>query len=804
MLKFTLLTALYLCFGTLHAQQPASFTLTVTNEKAAPLTEATVELLSNNKLVKAAITDAKGNAVFENIATGSYSFSITLVGYKKQTTALYNFSETNKAMISLQATDKTLEAVTVSSKKPLIQHKEGKTIINVEAAVTNTGTTVLEVLEKSPGVMVDKNGGLSLQGKAGVLVMIDDKPTYLNGADLNNLLSSMSSSQVDEIELMPNPPAKYDASGNAGIINIKTKKNKVKGFNGSVTVAGTQGVYPKNNNSLIINYRSGKFNMFFNYSLNNTKYFTSIYALRKYYNDNNDIIAILDQPTYFTGRVTNHTIKAGIDYNMSPKTTIGIVLGGTRVNRKGKGDATATWLSAAGATDSSIITNSTSGNRYKSETLNGNLRHSINKQQDLALDIDWLNYNIRSEQLFNNRLQANGGYTEAARGNIPTGITILSAKADHALRFGKNSTLQSGFKSSHISTNNIASYQNFDGINWQEDYGRSNHFLYKENINALYSSLQTKYKRISMQAGLRYEATSYQAHQLGNVQQKDSAFSRKYSGLFPSGYITYQVDSSNVLTFTGGRRIDRPPFQTLNPFTSIINKYTYQSGNPFIVPQYSTNMEISHQYKEWLTTTISYSIVKNYFSQIFLNDTIAGLLYYSQGNVGRTHNLGLSSIVMLSPTKWWSFTFQATYNHKELKGFNGDANFKSNINQLNINMSNQFTFAKIYSGELSGFFTSRARNDLQEVLYPTGQLSMGISRPVLKKKGTLKLSFRDVFFTNAMEGFTNFTKATEYFILRRDSRVINIAFTYRFGKAYKTAKRSSGSAGDEMERVGNG
>ena len=804
MKKIFLFTLLFLSVGMLSAQQPTNFTITIANEKGEPVANATVELLSKNKPVKATITDPKGNAVFENITTGSYSFSITLVGYKKQTTALYIFPETNKASISLQAADKTLQAVSVSSKKPFVQRKEGKTIINVEAAVTNTGTTVLEVLEKSPGVMVDKNGGLSLQGKAGVLVMIDDKPTYLSGADLNNLLSSMSSSQVDQIELMPNPPAKYDASGNAGIINIKTKKNKVKGFNGTATVAGTQGVYPKNNNSLIVNYRTGKFNMFFNYSLNNTKYFTSIYALRKYYNNNNDIIAILDQPTYFSGRVTNHTIKAGVDYNISPKTTVGIVLGGTRVRRQGKGDATATWLNAAGATDSAIITNSTSGVRYKSETLNGNLRHSINKQQDLALDIDWLNYNISNEQLFNNRLQANGGYTEAARGNIPTSITIFSAKADHTLRFGKNSTLQSGFKSSHISTDNIASYQNFNGSTWQEDYGRSNHFLYKENINALYSSMQTKYKRISLQAGLRYEATAYDAHQLGNVQQKDSAFSRKYSGLFPSGYITYELDSSNAFTFTAGRRIDRPPFQTLNPFTSIINKYTYQTGNPYIVPQYSTNMEISHQYKQWLTTTVSYSIVKNYFSQIFLNDTVAGLLYYSQGNVGRTHNLGISSIVMLAPTKWWSFTLQALYNHKELKGFNGDANFKSNINQLNINMSNQFSFAKIYSGELSGFFTSRARNDLQEVLYPTGQLSLGISRPVLKKKATLKLSFRDLFYTNAMEGLTQFTKATEYFILRRDSRVISIAFTYRFGKAYKTNKRSSGSAGDEMERVGNG
>ncbi len=787
----------------LRAQQSTThFTVTVLNESAQPLANTTVQLLSNNKLIKAAISDVKGNAIFELPNAGKYNFTISHTGYKTLTTTIFDFPAVNSTTVNLQKGSTTLQSVSVVSKRPMIQHKEGKTIVNVEAAVTNTGSTVLEVLEKSPGVMVDKNGGISMQGKAGVLVMIDDKPTYLSGTDLNNLLSSMSSSQVDQIELMPNPPAKYDASGNAGIINIKTKKNTIKGFNGTFTTALTQGVYPKNNNSLILNYRNGKFNMFFNYSMNFNKYLTDIYALRTYYDKNGKDSAILDQPTYFAGRVFNNTIKTGIDYYVTPKTTIGIVLGGTKVHRVGTGDASAKWLNAAGTVDSSVFTGTNSDNHFKNGLINLNLRHSINKQQDLAVDLDGLTYDISSYQEFNNHLQAPGGYNEASRGNIPTTLRIGSAKADHTLRFGKNGTLLTGFKSSHISTDNIASYQNFNGSTWSEDYGKSNHFIYKENINAVYSSLQTKYKRISLQAGLRYEATSYDAHQLGNIQQKDSAFSRNYSGLFPSGFITYQADSSNAFTFTAGKRIDRPAFQTLNPFTFIINKYTYQNGNPYIVPQYSWNMEVSHQYKNWLTTTLSYSIVKNYFSQIF--DTLGGFLYYSQGNVGRAHNVGLSSTIVLAPTKWWNFSLQALYNHKELKGFAGDANFKSDINQLNINMSNQFSFAKIYTGEISGFYTTRARNDLQEQLYPTGQLSFGASRPVLKKKGTLKLSVRDILYTNAMEGLTQFPKATEYFILRRDSRVISLSFIYRFGKAYKTIKRSSGSAGDEMERVGNG
>lgn len=806
--KFSSLIFLFLISLGVNCQpsiknEPA-FTLTVLNEKSRPAEAATVELLRDNKLVKAAITDSSGLVRFGGIEAGDYTFSVTSKGYQRKITGVYSFPSANNTTVILQPAGITMKEVSVMSRRPLIENKQGKIILNVDAAVTNTGSTVLEVLEKSPGVTVDKNGSIALQGKTGVLVLIDDKPTYLSGTDLNNLLSSMSSSQVDQIELMANPPAKYDASGNAGIINIKTKKNKVKGFNGTLTTAFTQGVYPKNNNSLILNYRTGNFNIFFNYSLNITKYFTSIYALRKYYDNNGNVTAILDQPTFFKGTFANHTIKTGIDYYLSPKTSIGMALGGTTVHRNGSGEATATWLNTSGSTDSSVVTITSNENNYNSGSLNGNLRHSFNKRQELAVDIDWLNYKITNDQLFNNQLQAAGGYNDASRGHVPNTISILSAKADHTFHFGKNSTLLSGFKSSRIRTDNTASYQNFNGTDWQEDYDKSNHFIYQENINAVYSSIETRYKRFSLQAGLRYEATGYKAHQLGNIQHKDSSFRRNYDGLFPSGYITYQADSSNSFTITAGRRIDRPAFQVLNPFTFIINKYTFQNGNPFIVPQYSTNMELSHQYKELLTTAISYSIVKNYFSQIFLNDTVTGLLYYSQGNVGRTHNLGISTTLMLSPAKWWSFSLQALFNHKELKGFNRDADFKSDINQLNVNMSNQFRFAKLYNAEISGFYTSRARNDLQERLYPTGQLSLGISRPVLKKKGTLKLSLRDLFYSNAMEGLTQFPKATEYFIVRRDSRVINLSFTYRFGKAYKTAKRSNGSAGDEMERVGNG
>jgi len=781
-----------------------TFSILVLTEKGQPVDGATVKLLKDSLAVKTMVSDATGKAAFTSIADGAYTFSINFTGYAKQTTGRYIFpSAINSATVTLMPSSTQLQQVNIRGNKPYIEQKQGKVVVNVEASVTNVGATVLEVLEKSPGVTVDRNGGISLQGKPGVLVMIDDKPTYLGAADLNNLLSSMSSSQVDQIELMVNPPAKYDASGNAGIINIKTKKNRAKGFNGVLNLSAGQGVYSKSGDNLALNYRSGKFNTFFNYNLTLIGYFTNIYALRKYYDDNGALTAMLEQPGYLKGNYSNNTIRSGFDYDVTPKTTLGIVIGTTLIHRTGDDIDRASWLDPAGALDSSITTVNKNDNHFRNISLSLNAAHKITANQDITMDATYLHYSIPSMQNFDDQRPGAGGYDELSRGNIPETINIASGKVDYTLRPGKNSTFQTGWKSSYSKTDNSALYQNFDGVNWVEDDTKSNHFIYNEHIDALYSDFETKLGSLSVQAGLRYEHTGYNANQLGNALQKDSAFSRNYGGFFPSGFISYPTDSANSFTFSAGRRIDRPAFQNLNPFYFIINKYTYQTGNPYILPQYSWNLSLSHQYKSLLTSTISYSDIKNYFSQLFLNYPETGILLYSQGNVGHTYNVGLSEALALSPVNWWSFNFQAVFNHKKLAGFNGN-NYSSSINQLNLNLSNSFTIAKTWSAEITGFYTPGARNDIQELLYPTGQLSAGISKPVMKKRATLKFSVRDIFYTNAMEGLTQFPNATEYFKEKRDTRVYTLSFSYRFGKSYKTVKRGENSASDEADRVGNG
>lgn len=698
---------------------------------------------------------------------------------------------------------RTLKEVTVTGRAPVVERKRDRTVINVEASPVNTGSTVLEVLERSPGVTVDRNGGITLNGKPGVLVMIDDKPTYLSGDDLNNLLSSMNAAQVAKIELIPNPPARYDAAGTAGIINIRTKKSGNEGWNGSVTASYGQGIYPKSNNSMMLNYRKGPINTFLNYSINDVHYLTNLYAYRKYLDDNKDVMAVLQQPASFTGTFINNTAKTGLDYSPSTRTSLGVVLTGTNIQRHGVNNGYANWLDpAAGTVDSSLLTKSATGNHFQNGSVNAHGRHAIGQHAEIRGDVDYLHYQIDAKENFDNELLTAGGYDSVFRSQIPTTIHIWSGQLDGNAGLGGGVTLEAGLKLSSSHTTNTADYQDWTNQEWVDDNTRGNHFVYHENIAAGYASVSGKAGRISYQAGLRYEHTGYTAQETGNSLQPDSTVSRRYGSLFPSGSLSYKIDTLHSLSLTVGRRIDRPVYQTLNPFLYIINKYTYETGNPYLLPQYSWTIELTHQYSDLLTAGVSYSRISNYFSQIFLSDSTGTVLFYTQGNVGSVYNLGVSMTLTVTPVRWWSATLGAVFNHKELRGFNGNT-YTSAINQLNVNMSNQFSLGKGYVAELTGFYTTRARNDIQELLYPAGQLSTGLSKPVLGKKGTVRLSFRDMLYTGAMEGFTSFPDATEYFKIKRDSRVVFLSFTLRFGKTYKVAQHEEG-ASEEKDRVQSG
>ncbi|MEO8110120.1 MAG: outer membrane beta-barrel protein, partial [Ginsengibacter sp.] len=622
MYKLILLSLFTYCYFDVPAQQPGKRTIriTVVNEQKNALPGSTVFLLNRDSVViHSGVGNESGVIEFLNLNAGKYRVRASHSGYQDGYSSWIDPEKNTPVSdsILLKSTSNLLQEVSVASKRPAIQFLPDKTVINPDATITNAGATVMDILEKSPGITVGKDGAIIMKGKPAVTVLVDGKPTQLGGADLQAYLSGISSSQVDVIELIENPGAKYDASGNAGIINIKMKSNRLKGFNGSMNLSIGQGFYTKTGNSLNLNYRNGKVNWFLNYGMRAGNEMLDIYTLRKYFNSHKEDSALLEQPNFTKNRILGHNIKTGFDFFVSKQTTLGVVFTGGIFDRNTMSYSAINWMDPNYHVDSTIDTRGKNNLKFQRGGINLNVNHKIDASSELTADLDYVKFSINGDQNYQTQLVAPGSIVSATKGSIPSRLNIFTAKVDYSKHF-KKFLLESGLKTAINKTDNLADYYYNDSNGWQPDPSRSNHFLYNEKISAAYVSIDAEKKKWHWQMGLRYELTSYKAHQLGNTVVKDSAFKRNYGSLFPTAFVSYQADSNNMFTVRLGERIDRPPFQFLNPFLTTLNKYTYEGGNPFIKPQYTWNFALAHTYKQILTTEFSYSYLRDYFSQIFI------------------------------------------------------------------------------------------------------------------------------------------------------------------------------------------
>ncbi|MGC4104208.1 TonB-dependent receptor [Ferruginibacter sp.] len=770
---------------------------------------ASVSLLKakDSSLVKVAVTDKEGNFTIDNVKEGAYLVLATSVGHSKTYSKTFIISESqstaNVGVLQLVPQDKSLAGVTVTSKKPFIERKIDRTIVNVDAAVSNAGTTALEVLEKSPGVTVDKDGNVSLKGKAGVNIMIDGKPAYLTGQDLTNLLKTMPSTALDQMEIMTNPSAKYDASGTAGIINIKTKKNKQKGFNGSVSSSYGQGFYARNNNSLNLNYRNGKFNLFSNFSASFDKSYQDLYILRKFKDGNGNVERIFEQDAMMYRKNHNYNGKIGLDFYATKKTTIGFVLNGFNALHVQDGLNTTYFYNGAKVLDSIAVAKNNEDGPWKNGSVNFNYRHTFDSTgKELTMDADYVNYSSgRTMDLLNSYYSGNwqqrGG--DNLVGDLPTDVNIYTFKMDYSQPLKKGIKLEAGIKSGYVNTNNTAGYFNVVGGTKLVDPKKTNHFKYKENINAAYLNLSKEIKKWGLQAGLRMENTNNSGNQFGNPIYSDSSFKNSYTGLFPNVFVSYKVNDKNQLSFSYGRRIRRPDYEDLNPFLFFIDNYTYEQGNPFLQPSIANTLEASHTYKDFLTTSVNYTHTRALFTEVF--EPNGNAIVVTHRNYGSSDNASFSVSAQVQATKWWMFIPYAEVNYSSYKGNFTSGSVNVDATNFALNINNQFTFKKGWSAELSGFYRTKGI-EAQILIHPLGQLNAGVQKQVLKNKGTIKLNVRDLLKTMTPHGEINIQSTDASFSQRRDSRVVTLSLSYRFGKPIKgVQKRKTGGAGDEQNRV---
>ena len=796
-----------------QARAQGSINGTVLSPDQQKAEAAIVNLLraKDSVLVKAVITDSIGQFEFVITKPGTYLISVAFQGAAKYYTKPIGPVNANQSikldpiqLIAKIAT--TLEEVTVAGKLAFVEKKIDRTVINPDALIANAGTNALEVLEKSPGIQVDMNGNISLKGKQGVMVFIDDKPTYLSAADLANYLRSLASSTLATIEIMTNPPAKYDAAGNAGIINIKLKRTKTKGVNGSINTSYGQGVYARSNNSFNLNYRVNKINLFTNLSYNINNSFQDLYIERQYFKPNtNSLNSTFNQNSYIKREATGFTGKVGFDYYINKKSTFGLVLNGfvnetknTTTNNAQVGDANAQLQSLVKAY-------SPSDRDFNNQSVNLNYTYKLNeKGREIAANADYVGYNgVTNQYLLNSIYTASNIFVSSTNlvSNLPSNIDIWAAKLDYLNPLKNGGRFESGVKASLVNTNNVADF--CDEINGQQkpNYDFSNNFTYKENINAAYVNYNFNHNKFSFQTGLRFENTNIQGTQLGNPVRKDSSFTRTYNNLFPTIFMLYKVDSLGIhqLGLSVGRRINRPDYQSMNPFTYPLDRFTLYSGNPYLQPTFSQNVELSHTYKGRFTTAFELTYVTDVISETIQQEN--GIFYSRPGNLGQQYAYSLSFNGAFNPAKWWVLQLYTEITMND---------FRSNVygQQLNnkgtywfLGPTNQFTINKKWSAELSGTYTTSVVTG-QFITIPVWTMRMGFSKKILKEMGSLKFNLNDIFFSNQPGGdilaVANSSAKWKSFL---DTRVATISFSYRFNKGKSLTARNTGGSDAEKGRV---
>ncbi|MCE7068167.1 outer membrane beta-barrel family protein [Dyadobacter sp. CY326] len=700
-----------------------------------------------------------------------------------------------------KAKDVNLNEVVITSKKPLIVLEIDKTVVNVEAMISASTSNTLEVLEKTPGISVNSSGEISLNGRNGVLVLIDGKNNYMSGQDLAAYLKSIPGGNLDKIELIDNPSAKYDASGNA-IINIRLKKNRIGGFTGNVALGVSQGKYARNNDAVNLNYNHKKLNLFANLGYNYEKNYRKDHFDRRFFNEAGALTSMVDLQNNFVFKDRGLNANFGMDFTASSKTVYGVIFNVNKGTRNGMFDYKSIDYDSTHHLERIGKGDTKARDTRTNLGFNLNMQHKFdNKGKELSADINYLNYQSNGNQHLQNFTYAPEGALlghEQFRYVIPASIDIYTVKADYVYPLKNKARIEAGFKSSIVDNDNVNQFYNVNGAEQTIDNSQSNHFKYHENINALYLNGQKSWKRLGVQLGLRMENTMVRGEQLGNNEVKGSRFTKNYTGLFPGAFISYKLDTlgNNTLVLMAVRRITRPNYQLLNPFLFYRDRYSYTSGNPLLNPQYQSRIELKYQHKQFLNMGLSY----NKFSDLIFQTTEAvdDIFTTRPKNIAGGFMLLLNTTVSTSPAKWWNLNYTARLSHIGINGRVYTENLHFDVNILRLEVNNYFTFGSNWNAELGGYYASRDMNG-QTLTRGMYRVNSGVQKKIWKGKGSLRVAFDDLFHSWIYNNRSLSLKQSEYFqTSESDTQRISLAMTYRFGKdAFARKRRHNNNALDE-------
>jgi iron complex outermembrane recepter protein len=809
--KIFLTLALIICANAIFAQtKPATAKVSgsIIDAQNQPIGYVTISLLQATKdsaVVKGALSNDAGIYTLGQVAAGTYVIRATSAGFAKTTSKAFTITgaDVNVPALAMPISTKSLNAVNVTATRPLIEQKIDRTVMNVEGSVLAAGNSALEILERAPGVTVDKDDNISLQGKQGVTVMINDKLTYLSATQLANLLRSTDGNTIKSIEIITNPSAKYDAAGNSGIINIQLKKNTQSGTNGSLNLTGSYGTYPKNNTSLSINHKQGKLNLFGNISRGDNERARQL-GIKRTVIDNNGNVTYFDQFTFMPNTNYFNNYRVGADYDLTSNHTIGFIVNGYFNGGKDINDNINRIGTTPATTDSYQHTLAGINGSYKNFAFNLNDRLKIDSNgQALSIDLDHSRFNNNSIAEYNTNFYSGNGATSqpllSLRNQSPSTITIYTAKADYTYPITKTFKFEAGVKYSNVKTDNMLNAQILSGGNYVNDAARTNHFIYSEKIAAGYLNLSKTYKKTSLQLGLRAENTTSN----GTLVTTGQVVPREYLNFFPSVFINHSLTDKHNIGLSYSRRIDRPGYGNLNPFVFYLDQFTYSQGNPFLKPQYTNNYEIKYTYNKTINVSLGYSQTTDVMSQVLLTNTTTKVTYQTDLNLQTQNNYNASINSPYTIAKWFTGNINLTSFYMQFKADNLlGANYNSGRFAYQAKISQNITFAGFRAEILENYQSSLVYG--LYLVKPQYSIDAGISRAFADKKINLKLSVSDIFDMRRNDVNSVFQANNIYIRQKNETRIARLTFTYNFGNSsIKSRNRQTGSS-EESSRVSSG
>ena len=779
----------FLCFNVVCAEANSVVNGKVIVEKKIPIEGAQIMLLSqkDSLFVKGTSSDKNGVFTFKQVRAGQYLIQVSMLGYKREVRKA--FVEAGKSVtlapFFLEVEAKNLQAVVVTGKRPAIEMMADKTVVNLEASVFNSGGSAFSVMQNLPGVIINNNGGVFLNGKGGAKVLIDGKTSYLEGVELVNFLKATPASSLDKVELITNPSAKYDASGNSGIINIKTKRIKLMGLNMTLNSNYEQGKYGRTNNNFSFNHRNGKFNIYGMYGYYTGHGLVDLKINRELDNSLSGQKTNFNQDSYRKRADDNHYFNAGIHYFPSENTTFELSANGYSANRSEKGTINSSFYTYVGKEDSTLYSSTKTLNKTYNLITSLSMIHKIDSiGKEISASFDYLHYSVNEDQLHDDLFTAeNGSSSETLSKGLKDGtIGMYSGRVDLSYPVSDKLTFETGVKSVFVNIDNSSAYKNKVGANWRPDYGLSSQFIYDENINAAYVSAKVSKNQFNLEAGFRIENTNIKGHQPGNEEISDSSFTKSYTNIFPTVVLSYSFRNKNTLNLTYGRRIDRPNYANLNPFTYIFDAYTYEQGNTALQPQFSDNFDLSYIIKSNYRVSLFYSNTQQAIVKSYLLKENSSRVYVMPTNMASYNSYGLRMGVGNLPIlSFWQSSVNVGITRNNYRWNEDGVTNKNGQTTILFNMNNRINLPKDWSAELSGFYNSKMVLG-QMFVFPMWRVSAGIQKKFWKGNATLGIYSNDIFNSYRIKVSGLFNGSWANVNEQNDRCIIGVSFIFRFKK----------------------